>query len=101
MLAVDGDEEVGVQDGWSEIERRSGTYHYGHEEGLEVGREQGLEQGRIALLEMLFEVLARRAIVVDAASEAQIRSCRDLAVLQRWLRRAMDATSLDELFERG
>jgi hypothetical protein len=84
---------------WIEVERRSGTYQVGREEGLEQGREQGLEQGRAALLELMFELLAHRGIAIDAAGEAQIRGCRDLEVLQRWARRAMDATSLDELFE--
>lgn len=93
---------------WIEAERRSGTFQVGRkegveeglEQGLEQGREQGLEQGRVALLELIFELLARRGIAVDAAGDEQIRSCRDLTLLQRWARRALDATSLDELLER-
>lgn len=82
---------------WIEVERRSGTYHYGHEEGLEKGR----EEGRLTLLDLIFDLLTARGVRVDAGSQAQIRDCRDLALLRRWARRAADATSVAELFEPG
>jgi flagellar biosynthesis/type III secretory pathway protein FliH len=82
-----------------DVERRSGTYHFGVEEGLQQGLEQGLEQGRKALVEVLFELLTDRGIAVDEQSETQIRGCTDLATLTRWLKRAVHATSVEQLLE--
>jgi hypothetical protein len=103
-------EELPMQEqhDWMDVERRSGTYQFGVEEGLqrgleegrEEGREEGLEEGRTALLELIFELLAERGVTVDSNSETQIRSCEDLTTLQRWVRRAVHATSIDELLER-
>jgi hypothetical protein len=42
------------QHDWMDVERRSGTYHFGVEEGL--------EKGRAALLELIFEVFADRGL---------------------------------------
>ena len=92
-----GEIPVQEQHDWMDVERRSGTYHF----GVEEGRAAALLEGCGALQELLFELLARRGVAVDAPGEAQIRECRDLQTLQRWARRAMDATSLDELLERG
>jgi hypothetical protein len=95
-----GELPVQEQHDWMDVERRSGTYHFGVKEGLEQGREQGLEQGRLALITLIFDLLAERSIAVDAQAEAQIRSCEDLATLQRWVRRAVHASSSAELLER-
>jgi hypothetical protein len=100
------------QHDWMDVERRSGTYHFGVEEGLQQGREQGREQGleqgleqgreqgRMALVGLIFDLLAERGVAVDGEAEAQIRSCEDLTTLQRWAHRAVHATSSDELLER-
>ncbi|HVI00277.1 MAG TPA: hypothetical protein VM869_16285 [Enhygromyxa sp.] len=87
---------VQEQHSWMDVERRSGTFHFGVEEGLE----QGLEQGRKALVGLIVDLLAERGVKLDAEAEAQIRSCKDLSTLQRWARRAVHATSSDELLER-
>jgi hypothetical protein len=75
---------------WIEVERRSGTYHYGREEGRAA-----------ALLDLIFDLLAAHRIDVDADSEAKIRGCVDLSLLRRWALRAADATSVADLFEPG
>jgi hypothetical protein len=46
----------------------------------------------------LVAVLEARAFVLTADARARIDSCRDAAVLQRWISRAVTATSLDEVF---
>jgi hypothetical protein len=103
------------QHSWMDVERRSGTYQFGvkeglqqglergleqgREQGLEQGLEQGREQGRMVLLELLFGLLAERGVTVDEQSDARIRTCEDLMTLQRWVRRAVHATSAADLFE--
>ncbi|WP_224246316.1 hypothetical protein [Hyalangium gracile] len=62
------------------------------EEGLQEGREKG-EQAA------LLEVLDARGLQVDAASHQRIAECKDLAQLKIWLRRAVTAESVQELFE--
>jgi hypothetical protein len=113
-----GEIPVQEQHDWMDVERRSGTYHFGvkegreqgREEGLEVGielgREEGLEQGReegrrAALIGLIFDLLDERGITIDAQAEAQIRSCEDLSSLQRWVRRAVHAENGDELLSSG
>lgn len=83
------------QHSWMDVERRSGTYQF----GLEEGREQGLAQGRQALVGLIFDLLAERGVAVDAQAEAQIRSCEDLHTLQQWAHRAVHASSTAELLE--
>jgi hypothetical protein len=75
-----------------EIERQSGTFLIGRREGRQEGR-------RAALTELTLALLADRGVAVDAASEAQIRECEDLAQLQRWARRAAQATDVSGLFD--
>jgi len=91
------------QHDWMDIERRSGTYAFGRREGREQGREEGREEGRKEArdftLALLFELLAERGIVVDPHSEAQLRSCDDLPTLQRWVRRAVHASTIEELLD--
>jgi hypothetical protein len=97
-----------------EIERRSGTYLLGLEngrneglergrnEGLERGRNEGLERGRrMTLVDMILTVLEVRGIVVDGDTEARVRDCESLSSLQHWARRARDVTQARELFVSG
>ena len=87
------------QHSWMDVERRSGTYAFGRAEGREEGLEQGLEQGRAALVELIFNVLAERHVTIDPDSEAKIRSCGELPILQRWVWRAINVRSAKELLE--
>jgi hypothetical protein len=87
-----GELPVQKQHDWMDVERRSGTYHFGVKEGREQGREE-------ALREVIFELLADRGLKVNAKAKAQIRKCKDLPTLKRWVRKAAHATSVAELFE--
>ncbi|WP_224247477.1 RpnC/YadD family protein [Hyalangium gracile] len=84
----------------------SGTYQYqsefarkyvaqGLQEGLLKGREEGRHEGeQVALL----EVLDARGIEVDDASRAQILACTEQEQLKLWLRKAVTAESVQDLF---
>jgi hypothetical protein len=87
------------QHDWMDVERRSGTYQFGREEGRAEGLEQGLEQARSTLIELVFELLAERGIRADKKRAERIRRCEDLGALRAWIKRAVHATSLDDLFE--
>ena len=100
---------------------KSGSYEYqtefvgkwitqGREEGLEKGRKEGLEKGlqegrqeglHEGELVALFEVLDARGFEVDSTTRQQIQSCTDLAQLKVWLRKAVTAESVQELFTPG
>ncbi|HVH98685.1 MAG TPA: hypothetical protein VM869_08245 [Enhygromyxa sp.] len=84
--------ELPVQDqhDWMDVERRSGTYHFGVKEGREQGREDTLR-------EVLLDLLAERGLKVSAKAKAKIRKCKDLPTLKRWVREAVHATSVAEL----
>jgi hypothetical protein len=73
-----------------EIERQSGTYLLGVENGLREGR-------RMTLVEVILAALDVRGVAVDADVEAQIRSCESLDTLQAWARRALVVSQAREL----
>jgi hypothetical protein len=65
------------------------------EEGLEAGIKKGLEAGRLTEARgALRRVLVRRQLAPSPADEARIEACGDLALLERWLDRAITATSV-------
>ncbi|WNG34836.1 hypothetical protein F0U61_15135 [Archangium violaceum] len=57
--------------------------------------ERGCQQGRT---ESLLRLLAARGIPVDAPSRQRIMSCTDIATLDQWFDRAVNATQLSEVF---
>jgi hypothetical protein len=57
---------------------------------------QGREEGERAAL---LEVLDARGLVVDAAAHQRILACTDPSQLKVWLRKAVTAQSVQELFE--
>lgn len=63
------------------------------------GRAEGLAEGANTMAAALLDVLAARCLVPDDAQVQQIRSCRDLSTLQRWLTRAAVADSLAAVFD--
>jgi hypothetical protein len=83
------------QHSWMDVERRSGTYHF----GVKEGREEGLEQGRKILLALIFELLDEGGVAVDAKTEARLRKCKHLPTLKRWARQAAHATNVADLFK--
>jgi len=68
--------------------------------GVALGRQRGREEGRQeGLIEDLLDVLDVRGLVPTEAQRATIRSCRDIALLKAWHRRALTAVSADAVFE--
>jgi len=59
-------------------------------------RTEGRAEGEAAAV---LTVLRCRDIEVPEARERQIRACTDLAQLELWLRRALEATRIDDLFD--
>ena len=58
-------------------------------------------QQAIAKREALVSVLTERGWPVDPTTRDRIESCNDLAVLASWIRRAVTAADLDEVFRHG
>ena len=67
----------------------------GKAEGLAEGKAEGLAQGKA---EDVLTVLATRGLKVTPGQQARIRQSTDLAQLDEWLRRAVTASSADEIF---
>lgn len=67
-----------------------------YREGMSQGLSQGLSQGRA---DAVLAVLAAKGIPVSDAVQEQIRGCKDLDVLQRWLLRAVTATTAEDVLQ--
>jgi Uma2 family endonuclease len=66
----------------------------GRDEGLKTGFKTGRDEGRLVeARSALRRVLARRELTLDAADEARIEACIDLATLERWHDEAVVASS--------
>jgi predicted transposase YdaD len=68
----------------------------GREEGRAEGREEGLTRGRA---EDVLRILTARGVQADEAARQRILSCLDLATLDRWFDRALNATSLSDVMD--
>ena len=68
----------------------------GKREGRAEGRAEGLAKGEA---EAVLKVLAVRGIEVPEAARARIRACTDTCQLDVWLERAVEATTITDLFE--
>lgn len=76
----------------------TGTYQFKSEWALRHinrGRAQGRAESRA---EDVLTVLATRGVPVPAAARRRITGCTDLDQLDTWLRRAVEAESVDDLF---
>lgn len=73
----------------------------GREEGRAEGLEQGLEQGLALSRSTLLRLLRFRGFTVDAAVEARVAGATEIAQLERWLDRVLDAPSLEDVFANG
>jgi len=72
----------------------------GRQWGLEEGLEQGLEQGRLrGHAESVLRILTARGIHVGDEAQQRILSCKDLATLDRWFDRALNATTLPDVLD--
>jgi predicted transposase/invertase (TIGR01784 family) len=98
-----------AQENLKEFERALGPHAEGfvmtvaeqlREEGREEGHEKGREQGeQIAMARSVLEVFEARAVAVPSDIRERILDCKDLKVLQTWLRRAITAQSAGEIFD--
>ncbi|WP_394821197.1 hypothetical protein [Pendulispora albinea] len=71
----------------------------GMEKGIEKGMEKGMEKGQATgQAKAVVAVLEARQIHVPDDARDRILACSDLAVLERWVRRAVTVASVDELF---
>ncbi|MCL2724417.1 MAG: hypothetical protein FWD69_08270 [Polyangiaceae bacterium] len=80
----------------------SGTYEYQSDfvrKHRAAGRAEGKAEGRAeGKAEDVLMVLEARHRTVTEEQRQRILSCMDLSVLDRWLRKAVVLTSVDELF---
>jgi hypothetical protein len=74
---------------------RLAAFAEGKAEGKAEGEAEGEARGEA---KAILTVLRSRDIAVDAASEARILGCHDLAELDRWLARAAKVARVEELF---
>jgi hypothetical protein len=65
-------------------------------EGRKQGLAEGLAKGRA---DGVLRILAARGVRVDGESRKRIRRCKDLATLDRWFDRALQAHSLSEVLD--
>ena len=68
----------------------------GREEGREEGRQEGLTRGRA---ESVLRILTARGVRVDEKSRQHILACTEVATLDRWFDRALNATTLSEVLD--
>jgi hypothetical protein len=70
------------------------------EEMIEQGVQKGLQQGLTrARAEYVLRTLTARGVRVDEAARQRILSCTDLATLDHWFDRALNATSLSDVLD--
>jgi Uma2 family endonuclease len=68
----------------------------GRDDGLRAGRTVGEASGRVS---SVLAVLEAREIKITKAARERIEGCTDLALLDRWVRRAAVVAKVAELFE--
>ena len=66
------------------------------EQGLQRGRQEGLSQGRA---EDVLRILSARGVHVGEEARQRIRTCTDVALLDRWFDRALNATTLADVLD--
>lgn len=72
----------------------------GLQKGLKQGRDEGRVEGRVAeRAESILKLLAVRGIRVSSQARQRILACQDLATLDRWFTRAVQATTASEIFD--
>ncbi|MGZ3460150.1 MAG: hypothetical protein ACXU86_16800 [Archangium sp.] len=70
------------------------------DELIERGRQQGLAQGRLrGRAEALLRILAMRGVHVGDEAQQRILACTDVATLDHWFDRALNATTLSDVLE--
>lgn len=93
MRMMNEGREEGLEQGLEEGRERG--REEGRERGLEEGREEGREQGlRLAIR----QILAAREIELSEAAEVTLTSCHDVEQLQTWVKKAVVAQHLEQVF---
>ncbi|MFE8598720.1 Rpn family recombination-promoting nuclease/putative transposase [Archangium violaceum] len=70
------------------------------EQLIERGHRRGLKQGlALGRAEGLLRILTVRSLLVDEQTRQRILTCTDVATLDKWLDRAVTATTLSEVWE--
>ncbi|WP_163996291.1 Rpn family recombination-promoting nuclease/putative transposase [Pyxidicoccus caerfyrddinensis] len=70
------------------------------EELIERGRQQGLAQGVTrARAEDILRILTARGVPLDEAARQRILTCADMATLDRWFDKSLNATTLAAVFD--
>ncbi|HEX8441998.1 Rpn family recombination-promoting nuclease/putative transposase [Archangium sp.] len=70
------------------------------EELIERGRQQGLAQGRLqGRAEAVLRILTARGVQVVEEAQQRILACTDVATLDRWFDRALNATRLSDVLD--
>jgi predicted transposase YdaD len=73
---------------------------WGLRRGLEQGREEGREEGRLkGRAEDVLRILAVRGIHAGEEQQQRILTCTDLATLDRWFDRSLNATTLSDVLD--
>lgn len=79
------------------------NYHWESDfahEHQEIGRVEGRAEGKVeALAGTLLRILERRGVPVDDSVRTRVTSCSDPDQLTRWLDRALDVDSGEQIFE--
>ncbi|BFO16354.1 hypothetical protein SHKM778_27420 [Streptomyces sp. KM77-8] len=66
-----------------------------------AGQEEGREEGRVAgKAEQLLRLMERRGFPMTEETRQRVITCTDMPLLDLWFDRAIDATTLDEIFAR-
>lgn len=70
------------------------------ERGRKRGLQQGLQQGRLQeRAETVLRILAARGVRVGDEARKRILTCTDGALLDRWVDRALNATTLSSVLD--
>ncbi|WP_083680796.1 hypothetical protein [Archangium sp. Cb G35] len=80
---------------WAEEMLEKGRVR-GRQEGREEGREEGLQHG---LSVGILRILTARGVPVDEEARQRILTCTDMATLDRWFDRALNATTLSDVLD--
>lgn len=85
--------------GIMELMKREG-FEEGHAQGEARGKLLGEAQGKLqGEADALLRILARRGVALAAEHKARVRASTDLAEIERWIDRALEAKSAEEVFE--
>jgi len=66
----------------------------GRAEGVAKGKAEGVAKGKA---EALLKIVTQRGLTLTAEQRRRIMGCRDVAVLERWLDRALSVSSVAQL----